>query len=143
MIVENALGPTEAQIKEMQAPGLDQPICLINMLKYREVAVYPDGRETSLTGKETYDIYAKAVEKMLPAFGGRIVFVGAVTYLRMGRVADLWDEVAIVMYPSRSQMLKMTMSDAWKEASVHRLAGLEGQLNIETIRSIAFPDAFD
>lgn len=83
------------------------------------------------------------IEEMLPDFGGKIVFVGDVTYLRMEGVEDLWDEVAIVMYPSRTQMLKMTMSALWKQASLHRIAGIEGQLNIETIRSKDFPNAFD
>ncbi|MEJ2443836.1 MAG: DUF1330 domain-containing protein [Exilibacterium sp.] len=142
MIVENALGPTENQIKELQAPGPDQPICMVNMLKYKERAVYPDGRDTSLTGKEAYEIYAKAVANMLPDYGGKIAFVGDVTYLRLGGVEELWDEVAIVMYPSRHQMSKMIMSDGWREASIHRVAGLEGQLNIETVQSSAFPNAF-
>ena len=142
MIVENALGPTEDQVKQMQAPGPDQPICLVNMLKYREHAQYPDGRDTSLTGKQAYEIYAKSVEKMLPTYDGKLTFVGDVTYLRMGVVEELWDEIVIVMYPSRSHMRKMTMSEEWKEASVHRIAGLEGQLNIETIQSANFSEAF-
>ena len=41
MIVENALGPTEDQMKAMQEPDPDQQICLVNLLKYRAVAVYP------------------------------------------------------------------------------------------------------
>ncbi len=36
------------------------------------------------------------------------------------------------MYPSRGAMLDMARSDAMQEISVHRSAGLAGQLNIET-----------
>lgn len=142
MIIENAIGPTEEQIKEMQASGPEEPICLVNLLKYKENAEYPDGRATSLTGREAYELYAKAVSEMLTEYGGKMVFVGSVTCLRMGFSEDLWDEIAIVMYPSRSEMLRMTMSEGWRDVSIHRIAGLQGQLNIETIESESFPNIF-
>ena len=50
----------------------------------------------------------------------------------LGEVEELWDSVAIAMYPSRAAMLEMMMTDGMKEISAHRVAGLEGQLNIET-----------
>jgi hypothetical protein len=37
------------------------------------------------------------------------------------------------MYPNRAAMVNMSMSDEWREISVHRAAGLKGQLNIETV----------
>jgi hypothetical protein len=37
------------------------------------------------------------------------------------------------MYPARADMVRMSMSDEWREAAVHRSAGLKGQLNIETV----------
>ena len=55
------------------------------------------------------------------------------TFLALGQVEDLWDEVAIARYPARSDLLAMSTSDAWLEAAVHRTAGLAGQLNIETV----------
>lgn len=143
MIVENSMGPNADQMKELQTPGSDQPICLVNLLKYKNSAIYPDGRDSHLTGREAYEVYAKTVEGLLPKYGGKMVFVGSVTYLGMGSVEELWDDVAIVMFPSRSQMLKVSMSDEWKEACLHKFAGLEGQLSIETVKSPAFPNLFD
>lgn len=142
MIVENALAPDQEQLKAMQQPGPDQSICLVNLLEYRKKAAYPDGQVSDLSGKQAYQRYTEAVNAMFSSYGGKMVFVGEVSYLRMGVVEQLWDEIAIVYYPSRTQILKMTMSPDWKEVSVHRIAGLEGQLNIETIQSAAFPDVF-
>jgi hypothetical protein len=51
----------------------------------------------------------------------------------LGEVEELWDEVAIAMYPDRASMVRMSMSEEWREISVHRSAGLKGQLNIETV----------
>ena len=55
------------------------------------------------------------------------------TFLALGQVEELWDEIAIAMYPDRASMVRMSMSDEWREISVHRAAGLKGQLNIETV----------
>jgi hypothetical protein len=37
------------------------------------------------------------------------------------------------MYPSRAAMLEMIQMPEYGEISVHRTAGLAGQLNIETV----------
>ena len=60
------------------------------------------------------------------------MFAGDVTFLSLGEVEDLWDEIAIVQYNRRSDLLAMSMSEEWRAISVHRAAGLKGQLNIET-----------
>ena len=38
----------------------------------------------------------------------------------------------VAMYPSRKAMLKMITDPDYIESAQHRVAGLEGQLNIET-----------
>ena len=51
----------------------------------------------------------------------------------LGDVEELWDQIAIAMYPSRGAMLEMIQMPEYAEISVHRTAGLAGQLNIETV----------
>ncbi|REJ64443.1 MAG: DUF1330 domain-containing protein, partial [Proteobacteria bacterium] len=63
---------------------------------------------------------------------------GDVSRLMLGEVEDLWDTVAIAQYPSRAAMLEMMQLPEYQEISVHREAGLEGQLNIETCNAIIF-----
>lgn len=134
MQVVNQLFPTEAgQIEEMMKPGPVGPIFMINLLKFRDRAVYEDGRETNLSGRDAYMIYAKAVTELLPKFGGRALFAGDVTHLTLGIVEELWDEVAIASYANRGALIAMSMSAEWREIAVHRTAGLAGQLNIETV----------
>ena len=50
----------------------------------------------------------------------------------LGEVEDLWDQVAIAMYPNRKAMLTMIQDPDYIQSAQHRVAGLEGQLNIET-----------
>lgn len=143
MQVTNEVLPTDPkQIEEMMQPGPAGPVFMVNLLKFKDRAEYADGRETTLTGREAYQIYGKAIVKILPDFGGRPVFMADTTFLALGQVEELWDEVAIVMYPDRAALLRMSMSPAWQEIAVHRAAGLKGQLNIETVMPPALLAAF-
>ena len=138
MKVENSVIPTEKQMEGFMSPGPDGPISMVNLLKFKEKAVYKDGRETELTGQEAYALYSRGVMKTLSTVGGKLVFSGDVSRLMLGEVEDLWDTVAIVQYPSRAAMLEMMQLPEYQEISVHREAGLAGQLNIETCNAIIF-----
>lgn len=134
MDVTNEVMPTSAErINEMLEPGPDGPIYMVNLLKYKEQAEYEDGRETDLTGRQAYGIYGRGVSELLPAYGGKVIFVGDVTFLMLGQVEELWDEVAIAQYPNRGALVAMSSSEDWQALAVHRTAGLAGQLNIETV----------
>lgn len=132
MIVKNAVMPNEKQMKDFLEEGHDEPIFMINLLKFKEKASYPDKRETNLTGAEAYAIYGREVVEHLQKVGGKGIYGGRVTRLMLGEVEDLWDSVAIAMYPSRKAMLDMISNPDYIKSAQHRIAGLEGQLNIET-----------
>jgi hypothetical protein len=65
------------------------------------------------------------------------LFAGDVSGLSLGRVECLWDEVALAEYPNRAAFVAMSMSPEWRAIAFHREAGLEGQLNIETVPTLA------
>jgi uncharacterized protein (DUF1330 family) len=132
-VLNELLPSTPEQIQAMQESGPDGPIFMVNLLKFKDKAEYEDGRETDLTGRAAYLLYGRGVGGLLPKYGGKLVFLGNVTGLQIGQVEDLWDEVAIAMYPDRAALLAMSTSKEWRELAVHRAAGLEGQLNIETV----------
>ncbi len=134
MEVRNEVMPTSAErVQEMMEAGPDGPIYMVNLLSFREWASYEDGRETDLTGEEAYQIYGRGVIELLPRYGGEVVVALDVTFLALGQVEDLWDEIAVVKYPNRAALLAMSTSEEWRALSVHRSAGLAGQLNIETV----------
>ncbi|MGI9613267.1 MAG: DUF1330 domain-containing protein [Acidimicrobiales bacterium] len=134
MEVVNEVMPTsQERIEAMMQPGPDGPIYMVNLLKFKEHAEYEDGRETDLTGYQAYQLYGAGVSKLLAEYGGELMFAADVTFLALGQVEDLWDEVAIAKYPNRAALFAMSTSDEWRALSVHRTAGLAGQLNIETV----------
>ena len=132
MKVENKVMPNEKQMEEFLEEGNDEPIFMVNLLKFKEKAEYPDKRETDLSGREAYAIYGAEVVKHLEKVGGKPIFGSDVIRLMLGEVEELWDQVAIAMYPNRKAMLKMISDPDYIESAQHRVAGLAGQLNIET-----------
>ena len=132
MKVENKVMPNEKQMEEFLEEGHDEPIFMVNLLKFKDKAEYPDKRESNLSGKEAYAIYSKEVVGHLEKVGGKPIFGSEVTRLMLGEVEDLWDQVAIAMYPNRKAMLKMISDPDYIKSAQHRVAGVAGQLNIET-----------
>lgn len=134
MRVENEVFPKDPErVRQMLEPGPDKPIFMVNLLKFKDAAEYKDGRPTTLSGRDAYMIYGRAVTELLPKYGGRAVFAADVTFLALGQVEELWDEVAIATYPNRHALFEMSTSKEWRAIAVHRDAGLKGQLNIETV----------
>ncbi len=133
MQVNNQLMPNEAQMAGFADSVGDGPIYMLNLLKYRIKAEYADGRDSGLTGREAYGLYTQGVRELLQEVGGALSFKAAVARLTIGEVEELWDDVAIAMYPSRAAMLQMMQSPRMQEIGQHRAAGLAGQLNIECV----------
>ena len=120
MKVENKVMPNEKQMEEFLEEGHDEPIFMVNLLKFKDRAEYPDKRESNLSGKEAYAIYSKEVVGHLEKVGGKPIFGSEVTRLMLGEVEDLWDQVAIAMYPNRKSMLKMISDPDYIKSAQHR-----------------------
>tara|TARA_B100000927_G_scaffold132066_1_gene106331 strand:+ start:555 stop:1055 length:501 start_codon:yes stop_codon:yes gene_type:complete len=127
---KNALRPNPIQLAEF-ALGDDDPILMVNLLKFKDKAEYEDGRATNLTGREAYEIYVTETREHLANVGAELILGGEVNGLLLGDVEELWDAFGVARYPSRKAMIAMARNPAYIESEKHRAAGLAGQLNIE------------
>ena len=132
MNVTNQFHPSPEQAKTFFGAEDDGPMCMVNLLKFKDKAEYADGSEPELSGRDAYLRYGAGVLACLAAVGGKARFSGMVSDLMIGEVDELWDMVAIAEYPSRAAMLQMVQSPEYQAITKHREAGLAGQLNIRT-----------
>ncbi len=132
MRYENKVYPTPEQFTALLDHEEDGPICMVNLLKFKDRAEYDDGRETSLSGEEAYQLYGSPMSEFVESKGGKIIYSSTVAGLILGEVEELWDAVAIAEYPSRQGFVDIATSAEVAEIGVHRSAGLAGQLNIIT-----------
>ena len=98
----------------------DGPFWAVNLMDYRELADYSDGRETTLTGREADDAYAPlgplAEIGAVPAFSADVIDQPAGT--------PIYDRVAIVRYPTRAKFFEMQRRDDFLELHAHKDAGM-------------------
>jgi hypothetical protein len=102
------------------APEEDGPFWALNLMKYREAAVYADGSDRGLSGQEADDAYAPLGP--LGAVGAMVAFHGEVTEQALGEPA--WDRIAIVRYPTRAAFFAMQQRDDFKAQHEHKEAGM-------------------
>lgn len=136
MKVTNKVVPDAEQAAAFFSGAEDGPFVMVNLLKFKANAEYPDGADSHLTGAEAYARYGKAVRAHVEAVGGKTGYAGPVTGLLLGEVEELWDMIALAEYPSRAAMMAMIQSPEYQEIARHRSAGLQGQLNIRTKRTL-------
>ena len=132
MIVTNQVTPSMDIAQAFFSEKEDGPFVMVNLLKFKEKAEYPDGSDAGLSGREAYMRYGAAVQGCLAKVGGRSIYAAEVTGLLLGEVEENWDMVALAEYPSLEAMRNMLSLPEYVEAAVHRTAGLAGQLNIKT-----------
>lgn len=133
MLVENALYPTPERVQTLIGDADPGAVVMLNLLKFREHAVYGDGRSTNLTGREAYNLYGMPMREIVEREGGKLLFHGEVTGLIVGEVGELWDVAALMQYPSSAAFARIATSPEVAEIGVHRSAGLAGQLLIRVV----------
>jgi hypothetical protein len=101
-------------------PEDDGSFWALNLMKYVEIANYDDGRE-GVSGKAADDTYAPIGP--LAAVGAAVAYMGDVTNQPLG--TPMWDRVAIVRYPTRASFFEMQERKDFKEAHVHKKAGMD------------------
>ena len=120
-------GANQDQIERMLAAPTEGPFYMFNLLRYREQAVYPDGRETDLSGREANALYAPS--EYLQAIGARPVFNTAV-HNQIDGDEIVWDDIVIVEYPCPLAFFAMLSQPEFYERAVHKEAGVERTIAI-------------
>ena len=117
------LDPTKeifAKFREMDRPG---PIHMLNLVKLRDKAAYPDGR--AATGADAYRSYARESGPVFRRLGGRQVWIGKPELMLIGpQDCEQWDIAFIAEYPSVQAFVEMLRDPVYREAVKHRQAGV-------------------
>ncbi|MFY9588576.1 MAG: DUF1330 domain-containing protein [Actinomycetota bacterium] len=124
-----ALYPTEKQAQELLAGPADQPVVMVNLLRFKPAA---DAPNEGLSGEEAYRQYATPMIAFVMSKGGRLIWSGRVDSQVIGEGGEDFQIVALVEYPSRKSFLEIAADPHFEEISVHRASGLEGQWLIAT-----------
>jgi hypothetical protein len=143
-----ATGPRYGTIDQEYAARLattsaadDGPVWMVNLMKYRDVADYSDGRDSTVSGREADDLYSPL--DSLAAVGARPVFFGEVDQQLLGD-APVWDRIGVVKYPTRKSFIDMQSLPAFQESHQHKAAGMESTIVMgsQPMQQPTAPDGF-
>ncbi|HUV11800.1 MAG TPA: DUF1330 domain-containing protein [Acidimicrobiia bacterium] len=115
-----AITPNEAQFLALAEAPDDQPVVMLNLLKYKARA--DDGERS---GEDAYASYGATAVAMVEERGGKVLWAGRADQILIGDPDEDWDQVVLVQYPSRAAFLDMVSQPDYLKAHEHRESGLE------------------
>lgn len=127
MTTEAYIDPTRAAFDLFKALPRDEPIWMLNLVRYRDLAAYPDGHPdagTGRTGAEAYKAYGVESGPIFARVGGKVVWRGAMQVMLTGPAEEHWDAVFIAHYPTAGAFLAMVTDPDYRVAVVHRQAAV-------------------
>ena len=116
------IDPTKEVFAQFRANDREGPIHMLNLVRLRERAAYPDGREA--TGAEAYAAYGRDSGPVFSRLGGRIIWRGQFELMLIGPSDEKWDLCFIAEYPSVAAFVEMIRDPVYREAVKHRQAGV-------------------
>lgn len=128
-----AINPSEEELTRFATEAVDQqPIVMLNLLRFAEQADYGEGRSLGLSGRQAYAQYVRAVMPLLWEAGGQILWRGHVRSSFIAPAGECWHEALLVHYPNRAAFVRMVNAPAYREAMRHRTAALADSRLLET-----------
>lgn len=121
------IDPTPTGFQAFKDLPRDEPIHMLNLLRYRELAEYPEGHEhhgKGWSGRRAYEEYGKTSGPIFRRVGGSIVWRGAFQAMVTGPEAERWDDGFIAQYPNSAAFFEMIKDPAYQLAVVNRTAAL-------------------
>ena len=100
----------------------DKPMWALNLMKYRPIADYQDGRDLHISGADADMLYNPTGP--LAEVGGRVMLVTDVLHQISGDQI-LWDRVAVAYYPKRLAMIEMQQLPSFIDLHAHKDAAMD------------------
>ena len=123
-----SIDPLREQFDAFKALPRDQPIHMLNLVRLKAVADYPQGHPDhgkGLTGLDAYRAYGRTSAEVFMRVGGHQVWVGKPEVVVTGPGDERWDLAFIAAYPSAGAFLAMITDPGYREHVKHRQAAVE------------------
>ena len=120
--MSQSVDPTREQFDAFKSLPRDTPIMMLNLIRLRDQADYPDVRDVS--GAEAYQSYGEESGPIFKRVGGEIIWRGKPECVVIGPSDECWDIAFIARYPNAGAFMAMVTAADYKQAVVHRQAAV-------------------
>lgn len=121
------IDPSPENFKAFKDLPRDEPIHMLNLLRYRDLAEYPEGHEhhgNGWTGRRAYQEYGATSGPIFARVGGKIVWRGAFQTMVTGPGDKDWHDGFVAQYPNSAAFFEMIKDPDYQLAVVNRTAAL-------------------
>lgn len=105
----------------------DRPIHMLNLIRFRELADYPEGHPMhgkGLTGAEAYAIYREGFQRVVAGDGATMVWEVPMECVVTGPAGE-WDEAFVMGYPNSAAFMAMVRNEEYvRDVVPHRTAAV-------------------
>lgn len=123
------LAPTDESFMAVLNQGIEGPVTMLNLLRFRSVADYSASPELApdapITGVAAYRRYIDAASAVVAEAGGQVSLLGTGGAFIIGPLDERWDAVLIVKQESLESFGSFTRNPAYLAVVGHRTAALE------------------
>lgn len=120
--------PSRANFDAFKALPRDTPIHMLNLIRFKDKAEYPEGHELAgkgLSGREAYAHYMRTIQPVLERAGGKMAWKGAFECMVTGPEEWGWDETFVMGYPNAAAFMGMVKDPDYAPVVVHRQAAVQ------------------
>jgi len=132
---EIRIDPEREAFDAFKALPRDRVVEMLNLVRFRDVAVYPAGHphaEGTVTGSEAYRRYSECSGPVFARVGGSIIWSARPELVLIGPSDEDWDVAFVARYPNASAFLEMVTDEEYRRAVVHRQAAVRTSRLIRT-----------
>lgn len=125
---EGRIDPERAQFDAFKALPRDEPVEMLNLVRFRATAAYPADHPLNaagLSGAEAYDRYGEESGPVFRRVGGSIVWTARFQLVLIGPAGEHWDAMFVARYPRAAAFLEMVTDPVYRQAVKHRQAAVE------------------
>lgn len=111
----------------MQKLPTDQPLHMLNMIRFKKKASYEKASEFAAkgwTGEQAYAEYSRHSSPIANRTGGKVVYFGKPQLTLIGAEHEKWDAIFIVSYPNLASFLALVGDPEYKKHAFHRSAAV-------------------
>jgi len=119
--------PSREHFEAFKALPRDEPIHMLNLLRFRDKAQYSNDHpnaDKGWTGARAYEEYGKTSEPIFARVGGHIIWRGQMDAMLIGPDDKQWEVCFIAQYPSSNAFLEMVTDPEYQIAVKNRQAAV-------------------
>ena len=121
------IDPSRENFQAFKDLPRDTPIQMLNLIKLRDMAEYPEGHPNhgkGLSGAEAYAIYKAGFQELVAESGAAMIWHPAMECVVTGPAGE-WDEIFVMGYPNSGAFMAMVKNEDYaRDVLPHRTAAV-------------------